>query len=85
MWLVERRPVWEKQTARARFQEKRSGALAALRNDRMTRSDDERKWDPGLLQYFRCCDNKGELVTGLSLPVSLAVVISTDGYVCRGR
>ena len=85
MWLVERRPVWEKQTARARFQEKWSGALAALRNDRMTRSDDESKWDPRLLQYFRCYDNKGELVTGLSLPVSLVVVISTDGYVCRGR
>ena len=74
--------VWgEKQTARARFQEKWSGALAALRNDRMTRSDDESKWDPRLLQYFRCYDNKGELVTGLSLPVSLVVVISTDGYV----
>ena len=70
-----------KQTTRARFQEKRSGTLAALRNDRLTRSDDESKWDPRQLQYFRCYSNKGELVTGLPLEQALSVVIAEDGFV----
>ena len=80
-WLVMRSPVWLKQTTRARFQEKRSGTLAALRNDRLTRSDDESKWDPRQLQYFRCYSNKGELVTGLPLEQALSVVIAEDGFV----
>jgi hypothetical protein len=72
----------EKQTVKARYNERRGKALFLLRHDRVSRSDDEYKWDPRDLRYLRCYDKAGRLIVNKPLQLALKQVVVEDG-VCE--